>query len=236
MLHCATHLLPFRFPTATLLSSHIYGTENRIRVPEPSPLRSYKVAPSVAMWCSTNVNQWGPDGKLVGSHLHSQWVSHLLETNQVFGAGDGARDRRSWKVEMAWPSLHFAHLPETLPHWPVSSTVTQSFDNKRQDAAGPYPTLVSQDLLLHTARSPAWPCDHGAMALVQQLFDFAAAPRVHSLPGQVSFASFAKVVCELRRSCNTCSRASSRDVAFYLVFAQWVLMWQKLTEAKVRSS
>lgn len=46
-----------------------------------------------------------------------------------------------------------------------------SFDNESQDAAGPYPTLISQDLLLPTAHSPAWPCDHGAMVLVQQLFD-----------------------------------------------------------------
>lgn len=88
-------LTSLRFPTVTLLSSHIYGTETRIRVPGASPLWSHKGAPSVTMWHSTNLNQWGPDGKLVGSHLHSQWVGQLFKTTQVFGAGDGTRDRRS---------------------------------------------------------------------------------------------------------------------------------------------
>lgn len=206
-----------------------------LECPEPSPLWSHKVAPSVMKRCSTNSNQWGSDGKLVGSHLHSQWVSHLFKTTQVFVAGDGTRDRRSWKVEMAWPALHFVHLQKLFHVGLCHPTVTQFWQWEPRccwalsniDFTGS-PTTYSP--LSSLALRP-WSHGPGPAAVW-----CAAAPCVHASPGQVSSVSLAKLVCELTR---TCAPAQEHLIGtWHLTWCTYngLLMWQKLTEAEVRSS
>lgn len=130
-------MLPLGFPSVTLLSSRIYGTENRIRVPEPSPLWSHKVAPSVAMWCGVQMGNWLE----VISILNGLVISSRQTRSLGQGTGLGIEEAEKLK----WSGLlSTLSISQKLFHVdPYHPNVTQSFDDESQDAAGPYPTLVS---------------------------------------------------------------------------------------------
>lgn len=150
---------------------------------------------------STDLSQWGPDIKPVGSHLYPQWVSHFFKVNQVFGVG-GGRAGIGEAEKLKWPGL-FPPLflsPRNFHIGPSNIPLSLRVLMVRAKMLLGRLKLVSHDLPPHLTHPPSWFC----VTMEAWIWSWAALSDVLLLlvpilaHGQVSSVSHTKFVCAVR--------------------------------------